>query len=319
MPSLKNVRAANAALPQISPTAVFVGATSGIGLGTIEALLRNSTTPEVIIIGRSQSKFSSALERLRKINSKAILKFIEAQVALLKEVDRACALIASEQKSIDLLWLSQGGLANATGALSPEGLDDDLAISFYSRMLFMRRLISLLNESNKDARIVSVLSAGQEGNLITSDLGLKSTKGLGVFPLMKHEVTMTSLAMNQLAEQNSNISFIHTNPGMVSTKVHDEWIDGWTGIWSVIGWIFRRTMVPFMHWLGYSPEEAGEVGLFELTDAGFAAQKDKNFWRLGEKADELKQSALLQKYEDDGWGSKGLEHAMQTSEKVLNQ
>jgi NAD(P)-dependent dehydrogenase (short-subunit alcohol dehydrogenase family) len=259
------------------------------------------------------------LDRLQQLNTKATVTFIEAQVALLKEVDRVCALIASSHKSIDLLWLSQGGLANANGALSPEGLNDDLAISFYSRFLFMQRLIPLLNGSSKDARIVSVLSAGQEGNLITSDLGLNNTKDLGVFPLMKHHVTMTSLAMHELAEQNPKISFIHTNPGMVSTKVHDEWIDGWTGIWAVIGWIFRRTMLPLMHSLGYSPEEAGETGFYELTNSGFVAQRGKNFWRLSEKADILKENALLQKYEDGGWRSKVLEHAMQTGEKVLDQ
>lgn len=321
MPSLKKIRAANAALPKTSPTAMFVGATSGIGLGTIEALLQHTSSPQIYIIGRSRSKFSPTLDSLQQRNPKATITFIEGQVSLLKEVDRVCALIASECLTVDLLWLSQGALANADGVLSPEGLNDDLAISFYSRLLFMKRLTPLLNASGKDARIVSVLSAGQEGNFITSDLGLKSrsARDFGVFPLMKHNVTMMSLAMHDLAKQNPSISFIHTNPGMVSTQVHDRWIDGWTGPWAVIGWIFRRTMVPLMHWMGNTPGEAGEIGFFELTDQSLGAQEGKNFWRVGENADEVKPSKLLQGYEDDGWGGKVVEHVVQVSETVLSE
>ena len=80
-----------------------------------------------------------------------------------------------------------------------------------------------------------------------------------------------------------------------------------------------RTMIPLMRWFGFTPAEAGEIGFFELTDKSLAAQEGKNFWRVGETANELKPSELLQKYEGNGWGSKVIEHVVQTSEAVLNQ
>lgn len=319
MVSLRAIRAANASLPDASPTAVFVGATSGIGLGTIEALLQLATRPRVIIIGRSQPKFSPTIFKLQDLNAKAEITFIEAQVSLLKEVDRVCTTIKSAHSSIDLLWLSQGGLADAKGARTPEGLSDDLAISFYSRMLFIERLMPLLNASNNGPRVLSMQSAGHEGTLHTSDLGLQSPNvaDLGVFPTMKHRVTMMSLVMNEMAGQNPDISFIHTNPGMVSTQVHGRWIDGWTGVWAILGWFLMWTVVPLFHRLGYSPEEAGVIGFYELTEAKFAAESGTNFFRLSDKAEVLSTPTILRQYEADGWGGKIQEHILQVSERVL--
>ena len=318
MVSLKAIRGANLSLIPASPTAVFVGSTSGIGLGTIEALLQHTDAPSVIIVGRSGSKFSQILSRLQELNAKATLIFIEAQVSYLKEVDRVCSLIRAGHSTIDLLWLSQGALAQAAGTLSSEGLNDDLAISYYSRMLFMHRLLPLLNTSS-DPRIVSVLSAGQEGALNTSDLGLVESKDFGMFPTMKHNVTLMSLAMRELALQNPKVSFIHTNPGMVSTAVHDRWLNSLTGPWAILGWLARWTFVPFFHWLGYTPEEAGQIGFYELTDASYAAKSWKNFFRLSEKGEVLPAHPTLKAYGEDGSERKVWEHTLQVNEKVLSQ
>ena len=183
----------------------------------------------------------------------------------------------------------------------------------------MHRLLPLLNASS-DARIVSVLSAGQEGILHTSDLGLQDPKaGYGVFPTMKHNVTLMSLAMRELSVQNPKVSFIHCDPGMVSTAVHGRWIAGWTGPWAVVGWLMNWTLVPVFHWLGSTPEEAGHVGFYELTNLAFAAQSGTNFFRLSEKAEVLKVNARLKDYEDDGSGPKVWEHTLQVIEKVLSQ
>ena len=319
MVSLKAVRAANGSRSSTSPTAVFAGSTSGIGLGTIEALLQHTTAPTITIIGRSRPKFSPTLSILQQLNPKATITFIEGQISSLKEVARICKLITTSHTSLDYLWLSQGGLANATGALSAEALNEDLAVNYYSRMLFMHRLLPLLNASS-DPRIVSVLSAGQEGILHTSDLGLQDPKaGYGVFPTMKHNVTLMSLAMRELSVQNPTVSFIHCDPGMVSTAVHGRWIAGWTGPWAVVGWLMNWTLVPVSHWLGSTPEEAGQVGFYELTNLAFAAQSGTNFFRLSEKAEVLKVNARLKAYEDDGSGPKVCEHTLQVIEKVLSQ
>ena len=185
-------------------------------------------------------------------------------------------------------------------------------------MLFMHRLLPLLNASS-DPRVVSVLSAGQEGILHISDLGLQNAESYGVFPTMKHNVTLMSLAMRELSLNNPKVSFLHTDPGMVSTAVHDKWLAGLTGPWALLGWLANWTLVPFVHWLGSTPEQAGQVGLYELTDPAYAARSGTNFFRLSERAEVLKDNARLQGYEDDGSGRKVWEHTLEGIEKVLGR
>jgi hypothetical protein len=136
---------------------------------------------------------------------------------------------------------------------------------------------------------------------------------------MKHNVTLMSLAMRELSLANPKVSFMHTDPGMVSTAVHDKWLAGLTGPWALLGWLANWTLVPFFHWLGSTPEQAGQVGFYELTDPAYAAQSGTNFFRLSEKAEVLKVNAWLKGYEDDGSGRKVWENTLQVIEKVLDR
>ncbi len=221
MPSFASIQSANKSLELSTLTAVFAGATSGIGLGAIGALLHHTVSPTVIIIGRSETKFAATLSRLQALHPAATITFIEAQVSLLTEVSRVCDSLISKHESIDILWLSQGGLGRKHHSLTPEGLNADFAVNYYSRLLFTRLLLPLLNRS-ADPRVISVLSAGQEGEVIMDDMGIKNPANHSVFPAMKQNVTMLSLALNHLARDNRGVSFMHTNPGMVSTAVHDK-------------------------------------------------------------------------------------------------
>lgn len=316
MPSLKQIQSANASRTLPSPTAVFTGATSGIGLGCVEALLKHTTSPRIIIIGRSRAKFEPTLHLLHTLNPKAEITFLEAQISLLHEVDRICALITAQTSSLDYLWLSSGGLANATHALNEEGINRDLAVNYYSRLLLVDRLLPLLRAS-KDPRIVSVLCAGQEGALNTADLGLEKPESHGLMSSNKQAVTLTSLAMRELSLQNLGVSFAHANPGMVSTSVHDRWITSWIGPWTFVGKVLLWTLVPLFHALGYTPEQAGEVGLYELTDGKFRAEEGGNWFRVGESGEVLGTPKVLSDHERGGEGERVWEHTVGVFERVL--
>lgn len=117
MVSLKEVRASNNTLktnPTTSSlTAVFVGATSGIGYGTLRELASHSSTPKVYIVGRSLAKFTPQLEELKSLNPNATFIFLEAQASLLKDVEKACEEIKSKENKLDLLFVSTGYLSLA--------------------------------------------------------------------------------------------------------------------------------------------------------------------------------------------------------------
>jgi NAD(P)-dependent dehydrogenase (short-subunit alcohol dehydrogenase family) len=319
MVSLKAIRAANKDRPRRSYTAVFVGSTSGIGLGTIEALLENTKSSKVYIIGRSRSKFSATLERLQGIDTSAKIIFIEAQVSLLEEVTRVCSIIKAQEKesgAIDLLWLSQGGLSLAGHQLTPEGLNSDLAVKYYSRMLFMQELIPLLGKSS-DPRIVSVLSAGAEGSVNTADIGLQDPKNYGFVGSNRQGVAMNSLAMKELSLQNPRIAFIHSNPGPVDTEVHSKLISTMTGYLRPLAWILGWVVFPIVHYFSWTPEEAGQTGFYELTDERYNAEGGRNFFRAWDNAEEVKPLSSLSKYESDGTQKKVWKHTLETFERVL--
>jgi NADP-dependent 3-hydroxy acid dehydrogenase YdfG len=111
MVNIKNVRVSNAALKASRPSivAVFVGATSGIGLATMKALAASSN-PTLYILGRSKASATPLLDNLAKINSNAKIHFIETEISLIKNVDKASAEIASKEKKIDLLFMTAGGI-----------------------------------------------------------------------------------------------------------------------------------------------------------------------------------------------------------------
>ncbi|WPH02253.1 Hypothetical protein R9X50_00510900 [Acrodontium crateriforme] len=320
MVSIKAIREANKTIAPKSLTAVFVGATSGIGLGAIEALLQNTTSSTVIIIGRSETKFASTLERLQKLNSSARITFLEAQVSLLKEVERVCSTITSQIESLDLLWLSQGGLNMSAHALTSEGLFESFAISYYSRMLFMQKLTPLLTHSS-DARIISILSPSSEGTINTSDFGLEHPTSYTKFwAMQKHGVSMMSLAMKEQALLHPDITFLHTNPGLVATDVHVKWADSMTGLYTPFRYILRWMLIPLMHSLALTPEDAGQVGFYEATNDKFEAGKQgKNFWRLWQDAEDLGEKATekLKVYESDGTQKKLWEHTLAVFRRVL--
>ncbi|TVY67361.1 Oxidoreductase andH [Lachnellula suecica] len=276
---MKEIREANEINSSRSPTAVFVGATSGIGLGVIQSLLRTSNAPRIFIIGRSQLKFAPTLAEFKALNPSATLTFIQAQVSLLKEVDRAYTLIKDQESSVDLLCLSQGGIS-VGHRLTEEGLNADYAVKYYSRLLFIHLLLPLLHTS-PSPRVLSILAAGSEGPANLADPGFLDPNSFnGFWEALRHGVMITSLAMKELAVQNPGVSFVHANPGPVATDVHAKWAGTMT---PVLGAFVRWVFAPLLHIFSWTSDEAGETGLFELTSERFGAESGRNFWRLDDR------------------------------------
>ena len=114
MVAIKTVWESNAvARATVAPgfVAVFAGATNGIGLSTLKALVRNLNAPKLYVVGRSKYKFSHPLAELARLNPEASIEFVEAQLSLLKDVDLVCDVVKSKEKKLDLLYMSPGYLA----------------------------------------------------------------------------------------------------------------------------------------------------------------------------------------------------------------
>lgn len=201
--------------------ALFIGATSGIGLATLQALCKGSEECSIYVVGRSRARFESERSRLQRSNAKANISFIEAEVTLLSQVDKVCKMVASVESRLDLLFMSPGYLGVGGPHYSSEGTDTCLALSVYCRMRFVQRMLPQLQAARRP-RVVSVLAGGHERILFArdGDLGLTRDNGRNYNALraVDQATTLHTLAFIHLASQNPHIAFLHTHPGWVSTS-----------------------------------------------------------------------------------------------------
>jgi len=102
-PPLSEIKASNSRITAKNAprTAVFVGATSGIGKATLTRLVAQQAPIKIYVIGRNAAKQQQFLDELRKSNKNANIVFIEAEVSLMAETKRVCREIKEKEPSLE--------------------------------------------------------------------------------------------------------------------------------------------------------------------------------------------------------------------------
>lgn len=113
MVPLALVRESNSQLKKAlaNPVAVFVGATQGIGLSTLQHYATLTRGPKIYIVGRSSEVGARIIHDLKARNAEGNYVFLKAQVSLLESVDEVCREIERAEDRLDLLFLSPGYLS----------------------------------------------------------------------------------------------------------------------------------------------------------------------------------------------------------------
>lgn len=337
MVNIKDVRASNAVFKQTNSglVAVFVGATSGIGMGTLKQFAKNANSPTIYIVGRSQSAAKPLLDELSTSNSEAVLNFMETEVSLMKNVDKACDEIKSKETKVDILFVSCGYLTFGSRNDSEEGIDIPQALRYYTRLRFTYNLLPLLRAS-PNPRVISILAGGGESELDLSDLELKANfSGLKA---MQSGTTQTTLAFEELAKTNPSVTFIHKYPGFVNTGVLERLLRTTTGLWALPATFVRWLVLPVLNLFSISIEEAGERALFLATSARFPPLKKPDGWeaaavplpdavkeineetgvyRLGAKDESADAVPVLVRYRQEGVGKTVWESTLAVWERAL--
>jgi NAD(P)-dependent dehydrogenase (short-subunit alcohol dehydrogenase family) len=268
MVALDTVRASNSSLKPLPAdlVAIFVGGTSGIGLYTARELVRNTTSPHIYLIGRNQAEASKITSELQGLNTSSKVTFIQKDVSLLKNVDEACREITSQEKHVNLLFMTCGYFVLSGRNETPEGLDHKFALHYYSRMRFISQLQPLLNtaaSSKSLSRVVAVLDP-QPGLRLTpdwTDLSLK--KGFSLKNCMTHASVMTNLGFSRLAAKNPGTSYVHAFPAVVETGVGRDAFGAYEPLIKPIIWLIKLAMQ-------VKPQESGERHLFAATSPTFS-------------------------------------------------
>lgn len=155
--------------------------------------------------------------------------------------------------------------ANRSVADTEEGLNYPAAVAYYARLRFIVNLLPLLRNATGLRRVVTVFAGTKEGMINTDDfqgrnMSMLSPRGRG------HFSSLTTLALEAVAQNAPNVSFIHNSPGFVKTNIGND-VKGltvavlrgiWNAIYPVIGPFFATPI-----------NEVGEREVFFATSARF--------------------------------------------------
>jgi len=274
MVSIKDVRVSNASFKESkeSLTAVFVGGTSGIGMGTLKQFAKNAYAPKVYIVGRSKSAAQTLLDEISSSNTQGTFVFLETEISLMKNVDKVCEEIKTREGKLDLLFMTPGFLSFEGRNETSEGIDLSQALRYYTRLRFAYDLLPLLNAS-QTPRIVGILAGGLEVEIDFNDLEFKNN--FDGFKAAANGSTQHTLAFEELAKSNPNVTFIHKYPGFVATGVVDKLLGTATGIWTIPATFARWVLVPIIQLFSTDVNVAGERGLFVSTSSRYPPAQPK--------------------------------------------
>jgi NAD(P)-dependent dehydrogenase (short-subunit alcohol dehydrogenase family) len=272
MVSYKEIQASNALINDATAprVAVFVGGTSGIGKFTVRALVATGASVRIYLVGRksSEERMHTFIQELLAINPKAEVIWTEGEVALLAETKRVCEAIKSKESRVDLLFLTAGYAPFGTRRETAEGLEIAQSLEYYSRMLFVLHLLPLLDKAEAP-KVVSVLAGGLERATIDlDDLDLKKPGNFGGVKAQMQYTAMNTTTLEKLANDNPNVTFIHSWPGWVNTGNVRRGSDPN----SIMAWFVWLILEPLIGLFAFSDEESGQKHLFQSTSAAFGGR-----------------------------------------------
>ncbi|KAK1770106.1 hypothetical protein QBC33DRAFT_530157 [Phialemonium atrogriseum] len=224
--------------------AVFVGGTSGIGKFTVRALVATGASVRIYLVGckSSEERTNAFIQELHTINPRAEVIWTEGEVSLLADTKRVCEVIKSKEPRVDLLFLSAGYAPFGTRRETTEGLEIVQSLEYYSRMLFVLHLLPLLGKAEVP-RVISVFAGGlMKTTIDLDDIDLKRPGNFGVMKAKTQYGNMNTTILEKLADENPNVTFIHSWPGSVNTGNVRRGLDPN----SILAWLVGLSLSPFL-------------------------------------------------------------------------
>ena len=149
-----------------------------------------------------------------------------------------------------------------------EGLEIAQSLEYYSRVLFVLHLLPLLRAAEAP-KVVSVLAGGlMRANIDLDDLDLKKPGNFGFMKAQPQYAIMNTMALENLANDNPSVTFIHSWPGFVNTGNVRRGLEPN----SIMAWIVWLILEPLIWLFSFNDEESGQRHLFQSTSAAFGGR-----------------------------------------------
>ncbi|KAI5794998.1 hypothetical protein EDC01DRAFT_615306 [Geopyxis carbonaria] len=302
---LSAIKAANAALAaRAIPSAVgvFIGGTSGLGEAALKKFVVLSVKPRVYFCGRNTAAATRITTALHALNPRAEVHFLPAtDLSSLHQSATIAHQIAAAEPKINLLVLSQGYASFGGHNPTADGIEKKLAVSVYSRLLFIRLLLpSLTRAAAEDValggRAMSIYAPGDEGRIDEADLAMSDPASFSLARAAQQGTAMNSAALAHLAEVHPEVGWLHVFPGFVAA----------TGYMRETPW-WGRAMMGVAGVAATAPEDAGEGLAWLGTDEKWKTGLGLVDWRGGDRDTRTGQTAWWGRVTGaGGWWREGL-------------
>ncbi|KAF7307866.1 hypothetical protein MKEN_01147100 [Mycena kentingensis (nom. inval.)] len=297
MPALATIRASNASWkPTYTPVAVFVGGTSGIGQGIVQAFAkRTNGNAHIILVGRNAAAAERILASLETPSPTLTREFMHCDLTLIANAKRtAAAILTRFPTGVNFVFMTAGALSLKVSEITPEGVEYQVAQLYYSKWAFIDGLLPALRaarEAGQDARVAAVHTAGRGTPVDLADLGLKKTLAGGMRGMGKVVGQLAAyqdlMAEGFAAHDTTGITFTHTFPGSVATPL----LANSPAAALRVMHHFRWLIMPTFMLRAKSIDDAGDCQLYGLLHAPAGAS------RYGGDGDDMG----LGGQGDDGW------------------
>lgn len=233
--------------------AAIVGGTGGIGRAL--ALYLAGRGAEVIVVGRSF--------RDRGVGG---LSFLQADLSRMSEAKRVAAELPAE--TLDLMVFTTGVMAGPKRETTSEGIEQDLAISYLSRLVILRGIADRFGSQRPAGKpkprvfVMGFPGSGQKANVED----LNSDRSYGRMKAHMNTVAGNEALVLDAAQRYPHLDTFGLNPGFVKTGIRgnlfggDNWLyrtmERLTSFMAKDADDYADTIVP----LFTAPELAGHSG-----------------------------------------------------------
>ncbi|KAM0543969.1 hypothetical protein ACHAPJ_012064 [Fusarium lateritium] len=243
--------------------ALVVGGTSGIGYGIASRLASsaNYQFAAITIVGRTKPQvMPPGNVSFRPIDATSMHSLKEFAQEYRNN---------NQNRSLDLLVMTQGIMSFAGRTETPEGIDKKMALHYYGRQLLIRELSPIMSQNAKVLIVLDSLN-GSPSRLNWEDLDLKNNFSLA--SAANHCMTMNDVMVQQHAlvqneEAGSKRFFVHAYPGVVDTSTTRN-----------STWYFRSFAKVAAKLVGTSPEQCAERLLDGAYKSAEEGEKEAKFW-----------------------------------------
>jgi len=202
-------------------TVLVTGATSGLGRGVAEDLVRRGAT--VLVHGRDRDRLETTIGELRAQAGEDRVRGHLADLASLAEVTRLADEVERSEPRLDAL-VNNAGVATRERRLSADGHELSFAVNHLAGFLLTARLLASLRRS-APARIVNVSSIGQHPVDFDDPMMERGFDGFGAYAQSKLAQILFTVELAErlraAGEEGVTVNALHPATLMDTRMVRD--------------------------------------------------------------------------------------------------